>query len=298
MTGQLDEDPRPRPLSLESGPTVLRITLGSQLRRLREGLGISRDAAGEAIRASHAKISRLELGRVGFNERDVADLLTLYKVTDPGERERFLELARQANVPGWWHQYSDLLPSWFETYLGLEEAAEAIRLYSTQLVPGLLQTEGYARAVVRLGQVPARGVEGRVAVRMRRQRVLSRPDSPRVWLIIEESALRRAVGEPDVLREQLERLRTAAADWPRVTIQILPLTTTGHPDSGGPFTILRFPESELPDIVYIEQLTSALYLDRRQDLERYMAVMDQLSVFAEPPENTPDLLTNLIDELG
>lgn len=297
MSGQLDEDPRPRPLSPESGPTALRITLGSQLRRLRETLEISREAAGEAIRASQAKISRLELGRVGFQERDVADLLTLYKVTDPTERERFLELARQANVPGWWHQYSDLLPSWFETYLGLEEAAESIRCYGTQLIPGLLQTEDYARAVVRLGQVPARGVEGRVAVRMRRQRVLSRPDCPKVWAVIDEGVLRRLVGGPDVLRGQLDHLITAAKDWSRVTIQVLPNAVGSHPTAGGPFTILRFPEAELPDIVYIEQLTSALYLDRREDLERYMAVMDQLSVQAKPPERTVELLTAIRDEI-
>lgn len=297
MSGQLGDDPRPRPLSPESGPTVLRIALGSQLRRLREALGISKEDAGATVRASEAKIGRLEVGRVGFDERDVADLLTLYQVTDPAERERFLDLARQANEPGWWHQYSDLLPSWFETYLGLEEAAEAIRTYGTQLVPGLLQTEDYARAVVQLGQVPRRGVEGRVAVRMRRQRVLSGSDCPRIWAVIDDAALRRPVGGKEVLRGQLEHLRTAARDWPQVTIQVLPYAAPGHPAAGGPFTILRFPEAELPDIVHIEQLTGALYLDRREDLERYMAVMDQLSVQAESPERTVDVLTATLDEL-
>ena len=189
------------------------------------------------------------------------------------------------------------MPSWFETYLGLEEAAEAIRCYASNLVPGLLQTERYARAVVRLGQVPARGVEGRVAVRMRKQRVLSRPDSPTIWIVVDERALRRRIGGTEVMRGQLEHLREAASQWPRVTIQVLPTETTGYPDAGGPFTILRFPEAELPDIVYIEQLTSALYLDRREDLERYLAVMDQLSVYAEPPERTLELLTAMIEEL-
>ena len=133
------------------GPTVLRITLGGQLRRLRERNGISREAAGEALRASDAKISRLELGRVGFKERDIADLLTLYGVQDADEREAFLNLARQANSPGWWHQFNDLLPSWFETYLGLEQSATVIRSYQPQFVHGLLQTEDYARGVIELG---------------------------------------------------------------------------------------------------------------------------------------------------
>ncbi|MGH3923634.1 MAG: Scr1 family TA system antitoxin-like transcriptional regulator, partial [Pseudonocardiaceae bacterium] len=134
-----------------SGPTVLRIALGAQLRRLREASGITREAAGNAIRASHAKISRLELGRVGFKQRDVADLLTLYGIADEQERETFLALARQASTPGWWHQYGDILPHWFEMYLGLEQASSVIRTYEPQLVPGLLQTEECARAVIRLG---------------------------------------------------------------------------------------------------------------------------------------------------
>lgn len=134
---------------------MLRIVLGTQLRRLREAGGITREAAGDTIRASHAKISRLELGRIGFKVRDVADLLLLYGVTDERERDSFLTLTQRANTPGWWHEYSDLLPSWFETYLGLEQASSVVRLYQTQFVPGLLQTEDFARAVIQLGHPPS-----------------------------------------------------------------------------------------------------------------------------------------------
>jgi len=172
------------------GPTALRIALGTQLRRLREANGISAEAASYAIRASHAKISRMELGRVGFKERDVADLLTLYGITDEHERATFLALARQANLPGWWHQYSDILPSWFEMYLGLEQASSVIRTYEPQLVPGLLQTEDGARSVIQLGNpdLCEADIDRRVALRMKRQRVLTEPDGPNLWGVVGRKA--------------------------------------------------------------------------------------------------------------
>jgi hypothetical protein len=177
------------------GPTALRIVLGNQLRQLREASGITTGVAGHAIRASHAKISRMELGRVGFKERDVADLLTLYGITDEQEREAFLALARRANVPGWWHHYSDILPSWFEMYLGLEQASAVIRTYEPQLVPGLLQTQEVARAVIRLGN-PALSadIERRVTLRMTRQKVLTQPGAPNLWAVLDEAALWRLDG--------------------------------------------------------------------------------------------------------
>ncbi|MDI2027192.1 helix-turn-helix transcriptional regulator [Saccharopolyspora sp. TS4A08] len=278
------------------GPTVLRIALGGQLRRLREDRGISREAAGEAIRGSHAKISRLELGRVSFRERDLNDLLTLYGVRDDSERAAFLSLARQANEPGWWHQYGDLLPSWFETYLGLEQAAEIIRTYEAQFVPGLLQTPDYARAVIMLGhgQEPTAEVDRRVALRMRRQDILTRPEPPTLWAVIDEAALRRPIGGERIMQGQIDHL-IRVAELPNVTIQLLPYSVGGHAAAGGPFTIVRFPESDLPDVVYLEQLTSALYLDKRNDLDQYQAVMNMLSVQAATPEDTPQLLRELRD---
>ncbi|QIS04029.1 helix-turn-helix domain-containing protein [Nocardia brasiliensis] len=279
----------------ERGPTVLRIALGGQLRKLRESKNITREAAGDAIRGSHAKISRLELGRTGFKERDIRDLLTLYGVDDVEERQRFLELARQANEPGWWHRYSDLLPQWFGTYLGLEQAASKIRTYEAHLVPGLLQTPDYARAVVALGYEDA-DTDRRVQVRQRRQEILHRTDPPVVWAVIDEAALHRPVGGPRVQREQLEHL-IELAQLPNVTIQVLPYSAGEHAAAGSSFSILRFAEAELPDIVYLEHLTSALYLDRRQDLALYLSVMDRLSVQAERPEKSMEILAGYAAEL-
>ena len=171
---------------------MLRILLGSQLRRLREARGITREDAGYAIRASGSKISRMELGRVSFKERDVVDLLEMYGVTDETERATLVALAREANSPGWWHKYGDVLPDWFQVYVGLEEAAALIRLYEVQFVPGLLQTADYARAVVRLGQpgASAEEIERRVSLRVVRQELLRKPDAPRLWAFISREAAR------------------------------------------------------------------------------------------------------------
>lgn len=270
------------------GPTVLRMMLGAQLRRLRDQAGVTREAAGHHIRGSHAKISRLELGRVGFKERDVVDLLALYGVTAPDEREPLLALARRANEPGWWHQYSDLLPSWFETYMGLEQAATQLRTYEPQFVPGLLQTPGMARAVAQLGHaaMPAGELGRRVDLRTRRQEILDRPTPPTLWAVIDEAALRRAPGGRAVMREQVDHL-IERASRPNVVVQIVPFEVGGHAAAGGPFSILRFArESEVPDVVYLEQLTSALYLDKRTDVDDYLATMELLCVQALQPKDT------------
>jgi transcriptional regulator with XRE-family HTH domain len=276
---------------------VLRIVLGTQLRRLREASGISREAAGDAIRGSHAKISRLELGRVGFKERDVADLLSLYGVTDEQDREAFLALARQANQPGWWRQYADVLPGWFETYVGLEQACSVIRTYEPQFVPGLLQTEDCARTVVKLGHpgAPTDEIERRVALRMKRQDVLNQPDAPCLWAVIDEAALWRLEGR-SARYAQLQHL-IKMIELPHVTIQVVPFRSGGHAAAGGPFAILRFAQADLPDIVYLEQLSSALYLEKPQDVSEYLMVMDRLCVQAESPAKTATFLRNLINEI-
>ncbi|MCT2593192.1 helix-turn-helix domain-containing protein [Streptomyces sp. N2-109] len=280
------------------GPTILRIVLGTQLRRLREAAGISREAAGDAIRGSHAKISRLELGRTGYKDRDVADLLALYGVTDLRDCAEFLALARQASIPGWWHQYNDVLPQWFEQLLGLEEAASVIRTYEVQFVPGLLQTEEYARACAQLGhpRAPAKDIERRVRLRMDRQEVLGRPHAPKLWAILDEAALRRPLGGPDVMRDQIDHLLQAAAQ-PNITLQIAPFDIGGLAAAGGPVTILRFLEPDLPDIVYLEQLTTALYLDKQDEVENYIVVMDRLSATAEPPSRTVEFLKRMRERL-
>ncbi|MGH4020035.1 MAG: helix-turn-helix domain-containing protein, partial [Pseudonocardiaceae bacterium] len=238
------------------------MALGAQLRRLREASGITREAAGYAIRASHAKISRLELGRVGFKERDVADLLALYGITDDQEQQTFLTLAMQANAPGWWHKYGDVLPDWFERCVGLEQAASIIRTYEAQFVPGLLQTEGYARATVQLGHLrgSAEEIERRTKLRIARQKFLTQPGAPSLWAVVDEAALRRPLGSRDLMRLQLNHL-IQMAELPNITLQVMSFGFGGHAAAGGPFTILRFSEPDLPDIVYLEQLTSSLYLE-------------------------------------
>ncbi len=274
---------------------MLRIALGAQLRRLREANGITREEAGVAIRASHAKISRLELGRVGFKERDIADLLTLYGITDEQERQACLALARRANTPGWWHQYTDLLPSWFETYLGLEQASSVIRSYEPQFVPGLLQTEDCARTVIGLGYSGGEEIERRVALRMCRQEVLTQPGAPSLWAVLDEAALWRLGGRV-AMRAQIQHL-IAMAELANITLQAVPFHAGGHAAAGGPFTILRFAQPDLPDIVYLEQLTSALYLDKPQDIDHYLAVMNRLCVQAKSPTNTIKFLSSMCKEI-
>ena len=280
-----------------SGPTVLRILLGSQLRLLREVKGITREEAGYAIRASGSKISRMELGRVSFKERDVTDLLKLYGV-DEDETATLVALAIEANSPGWWHKYGDVLPDWFQVYVGLEEAASLIRLYEVQFVPGLLQTADYARAVVRLGQPGAapEEIKRRISLRMGRQELLTKPGGPRLWAIVDEAALRRPIGGKEVMRAQLEQL-ILATEEPQVTLQVMPFRSGGHAAEAGAFTIMRFPEPDLPDVVYLEQLTSALYLDKRDDVEKYTEVMERLSVESESPERSVDILSGMLEEV-
>jgi hypothetical protein len=273
--------------------------LGAHLRRLREARGVSREDAGWEIRSSESKISRMELGRVSFKERDVADLLTLYGLDDDHERDRLLALARQANTAGWWHRYGEVLPGWFQSYLGLESATSLIRTYEVQFVPGLLQTREYARAVVLLGHEKAPGdeIERRVDLRMARQQLLTRTDAPQLWAVLDEALLRRPVGGRDVMVAQIEAL-IAASRRPNIRLQIVPFNAGGHAAAGGAFSILRFPDQDLPDVVYVEQLTSALYLDKRDDVDRYALAMETLCIQAAPPEHTRDILHEIANGYG
>ena len=282
-----------------AGPTVLRILLGAQLRRLREERNVTREDAGYAIRSSESKISRLELGRVGFKERDVADLLSLYGVDDVDERDALLSLAREANQPGWWQRYGDILPNWFQAYVGLEAAASLIRTYEVQFIPGLLQTEDYARAVVMLGHAnePPEEIDRRVALRMARQQVLNRANPPKFWAILDEAVLRRPIGGPGTMRGQLEHL-AKIAELSNVTLQVIPFGFGGHAAAGGAFTLLRFPDQTLPDVVYIEQLTSALYLDKREDVDTYLEAMERLSVEADTPARSSDRFIEIRNDLN
>ena len=283
--------------SERAGPTVRRMLVGAELRRLRTAKGLSREEAGEAIRASEWKIHRLENGQVSFKEHDIVDLLRLYGVTDSDEVAEFVVLAREANTPGWWQRYGDVLPQWFRTYVDLESAASLIRTYEGQLVPGLLQTDDYIRAVVHDASLePSEDVGRRVRLRMARQTVLTGEHPPRLWAVVDEAALRRPVGGREVMRGQLERL-IAATKLPNVTLQILPFAGGAHPAMVSAFSVLRFADRELPDVVYLEHLTNAVYLDKREEVERYLDVMELLCVASDPPARTVELLTRFLDQL-
>ena len=278
----------------EPGSVVRRMLLGSQLRRLREARGITREAAGYSIRASESKISRMELGRVSFKTRDVEDLLTLYGITDEAERQSLLSLAREAKVAGWWQSYSDVLPNWVPTYVGLEGAATLLRAYEVQFVHGLLQTEEYARAVVRRGMkgASADDVERRVALRLERQKYLFSDNAPEFHIVLDEAALRRPYGDREVMRGQLQHL-IDISERPNVRLQVMPFSFGGHSGESGAFTILSFPESDLSDVVYLEQLTSALYLDKREDVAQYEQALKELQQDSPGPDESRDLLRGL-----
>ena len=280
------------------GPTVQRLLVGSKLRRLRTDMGLSREEAAEAIRASEWKIHRLENGQVGFKERDLVDLLRLYGVTDADEVEELLAMAREANTPGWWQRYGDVLPQWFRTYVDLESAAALIRTYEGQYVPGLLQTDDYMRAVVQGALLDETSEElgRRVRLRMARQTVLTREHPPRLWAVVDEAALCRPVGGPGVMKGQVQRLLDAAG-LPNVTLQILPLDVGAHPAMVGSFSVLRFPDQELPDVVYLEHLTGATYLNKPEDVGQYLHVMETICVRAAAPDQSVELLDRLLDEL-
>lgn len=277
------------------GPTVLRLLLGAQLRRLRESQAISAHDAAQAIRGSESKISRIELGRNAVREIDIADLLTLYGITDKAEREQLLSLASRANQPGWWHRYHDVLPPWFQAYIGLEESAQSIRSFDAQFVPGLLQTEEYAAAVLALGDFSLDEAERLVVLRKERQRHFA-AGGTRLWAIVDEVALRRPVGGPAVLRRQLEYLGEAC-DQPWLTLQITPFPAVSH-GAPGSFSILRFADPALPDMVYAEQLTSATYIDKRAEVEPYLLALERLSLVSAPPAGSADILRAIVAELA
>jgi hypothetical protein len=278
------------------GPTIRRMLVGAQLRRLRTELRFSRAEAAKAIRASEWKIHRLENGQVGFKERDIVDLLAFYGVTDPDEVAAFLVLTREANAPGWWQRYGDVLPPWFRTYVDLESAATLIRTYEGQFVPGLLQTDDYMRALVHGTHLESPEEVGRrVRLRMARQTLLTREHPPRLWAVVDEAALRRPVGGPGVMKGQLERLLDATG-LPNVTLQVLPLDAGAHPAMVGSFSVLRFPDQELPDVVYLEHLTGASYLNKPDEVDQYLHVMESICVRAAAPDQTVELLNRLLDD--
>jgi transcriptional regulator with XRE-family HTH domain len=276
-------------------PAVLRILLGAQLRRLREAKKITLEDAGDVIRASHSKISRLESGRVGFKDRDIVDLFFHYGVTDQAQLQTLRGIAARANSRGWWLDYSDVLPTWFEEYISLEEAATKISGYEVQFVPGLLQTEEYARAVTLLAYSNPKEISRRVSLRMARQARLCGADQVSLAVVLDEAALSRPIGGRSVMRAQLAHL-IEMAQRPQVTIQVLPFKVGGHAAAGGPFSVLHFADSDLSDIVYLEQLSTAQYLDKPDMVGRYLGVIERLRLEAATPEDSRKRLQAILKD--
>ena len=279
------------------GPTVLRMILARQLQALREKAGMSYEQAAEAIYASPWTVRRMERAEGGLKPLSVKGLLLAYGITDVREIDAFLALAREASTPGWWHSYNDVLPAWFRTSVGLEEAASLIRGYEPHCVPGLLQTGDYARALIRIGFPGATAEEtGRlVRARMTRQQILPRQNPPQLWMVIDEAVLRRPVADRDMMCAQVDKLIEATA-LPNVTLQVLPFATGPHPAMYGMFHVFRFPAQELPDIVYGESMTSAFYLDKPDDAAAYLQALDRICGQAAPAEQTVKILRDIREE--
>ncbi|GAA0908581.1 helix-turn-helix transcriptional regulator [Streptomyces thermoalcalitolerans] len=272
-------------------PTVGQVVLGRRLQELREAAGLGREEAARVLRVAPATVRRMEMAEVALKIPYVQMLLNAYGV-GAEEAAGFVKLAEEANRPGWWQRYHDVLPEWFSLYVSLEEAAQLIRSYEPHFVPGLLQTERYARAVLQTGTVGWRGqeaVERHVALRMARQRLLERPDPPHLWVVIDETVLRRPVGGGEVMREQLDKL-LEYSERDRVTVQVAEFTDGPHPGTYAPFSLFRFAEPELPDLVYTEYLSGALYLDSRTEISSHLEVLDHMSARAASAERTRKLL--------
>nr|WP_247706486.1 helix-turn-helix transcriptional regulator [Streptomyces liliiviolaceus] len=280
-----------------SAPTVLRMVLGRRLRHLREQAGISFEDAARAIEVTPLTVRRMEKAEVGLRIPYVRELLRTYGVPS-SEVDDFLTMAREANRPGWWYSYRDVLPDWFSAYVSLESEASVIRLYEPHYVPGLLQTHDYAAALMHVGfpNATKEDVSRRVDLRMRRQDLLAKSDAPAVWAVLDETVLRRPVGGAEVMRAQIDRL-SEALDMPKVRIQILRFSVGAHPGAFGPFHYFRFGFSELPDVVYTESLVGSVYVDQPADVVTYLEVLDRMSVQAEPVSRTRTILGELREEL-
>jgi transcriptional regulator with XRE-family HTH domain len=284
-------------MGTEHSPTVRRRRLALELRRLREAAKLTCEEVAEHLECSASKISRVETGRVSVSPRDVRDMLELYGVP-ADQRESLVQLARDSRQKGWWHAYSDTMQPQMATYIGLESAASEIRIYEVSLIPGLLQTEDYARAVIRAGMVnsPAEDIDRRVSLLMARQPAVVRDDPPKVWAVLDEAALRRRVGGSGLMRLQLEHLLAQAA-LPNVAVQVIPFAGGAHPAMGRPFIILVFPERVDTDVVYLEDLTSALYLEDVAEVDRYNVFFNHLRATALSFDDSAALITSVLKEM-
>ncbi len=285
-------------MAASPSPTVRRKRLGIELRRLREQADLTCEDVGHRLDCSGTRISRIETGRISIRPGDVRELLEIYGVTG-AEADLLVQLAREARQKGWWHTYGRALPAWFEAYIGLEAAAVRFRDFQSMVIPGLLQTEEYARAVLRAAPYPgsADDIDRQVALRMERQAILGQGNPPHLWVVLTENIVRVQVGGPAVMRTQLRRL-IDVAERSNVTLQVLPFTTAAYVDPISPFTILDFPDAADPTVVYLEHLTGSLFLEADEEIMRYTVVFDHLRAEALGTAPSIDLIARVAAELA
>lgn len=285
-------------MSATPSPTVRRKRLGIELRRLRERAGLTCEEVGQRLDCSGPRISRIETSRINVKPGDVRELLDIYGITG-AEADSLVQLAREARRKGWWHTYGQVLPPWFEAYIGLEAEAVRQRDFQSMVIPGLFQTEDYAHAVLRTA--PSAGsteaIERLTQLRMERQAILDQANPPDLWVVLSESVLRVQVGGPAVMRAQLGRLLDLAARS-NITLQVLPFTTAAHVQPISPFTILEFPAAADPTVVYLEHLTGSLFLEREDEVRHYTVVFDHLRAEALGTGQSVELIMKVASELS
>jgi transcriptional regulator with XRE-family HTH domain len=276
-------------------PTLKARRLALELTKRREAAGLTRDQVTKRLEWSSSTLFRIETGRTKPQPRSVRELLDLYGVTG-AEREGLIQLARDARQPGWWHSFRDVLPNPYEVFIGLEAGASTIRTFEPLAVPGLLQTPDYARAVIRGGpqELEPEEIERRAEVRLARQEILTRPDRPRLWAVMDEAALHRKVGGREVMRQQLQHL-VESSQQGRTTIQVVPFQAGAHAGTTGPFVILDFAEATDPDVVYVEAIPEGLYLEDSADVEGFMLAFDRLLAAALHPDDSVSLIRRVAD---
>ena len=285
-------------MSVSPSPSIRRKRLIIELRRLREESGLTCEEVGARLECSGTRISRIETGKIGARPGDVRELLEVYGVTG-ADADALVQLAREARRKGWWHTYGNLLPNWFEAYVGLETEAARFRDFQPLVIPGLLQTADYARAVLRAAPTagPTEEIDRLVALRLERQSVLDRDNPPDMWIVLGEGVLRTRVGDEAVMQAQLRHL-VEMAERPNVTLQVLPFTNAAHVNPISPFTILEFAEHDDPTVVYLEHLTGCLFAEEEAEVRRYRVVFDHLRAESLGTGQTIDLIARLSEELG
>jgi transcriptional regulator with XRE-family HTH domain len=276
---------------------VLKRRLGQELRNLRQAKNLTAAQVAKSLAWSESKVSRIEGGKSPLSDQDAKLLLNEYGVQDPEEVRQFIALTRRSRQNGWWHSFGDALPEWFKPYLGFESDAASIWTYQTELVPGLLQTESYAQAVIRATEpdFSTDEVEARASARVQRKSILTDDHAPKVWAILNEAVLRRVVGSKAIMQEQLRSLADLAQEQPNVTVQVLPFDAGAHVSMGYSFSYLSF-EDVPGSIVYAEGLTSATYLDKQSDLSRHEEIFQRLVAASERPEKSVDMIRNIAEE--